>query len=254
LGKLLLNVYLFVAFTVLTLVGLAVLPLILLINVIFLSRTLATGMRLAIGYYGWILVRIVPFFEPVTIEWKTKELPSTAILVANHNSAIDPYLFGALDLQNSFVTTWPFNIPIYGGIMRLAGYVNAGEGWDKVQEKCVNLLESGCSVTIWPEGHRSHDGKLGRFKNGAFVLATETGYPIVPICILGSGRVLPPGKRLLSPGKVKLVVLDPVYPGTGSKKQEIVRNMRTHTQTIIKQALQENGHFQENSAECCGCS
>ncbi len=254
LWKLLFNVYLWVAFTVLTILGLTLLPFILLVNVVFYSRTLATGIRLSIRFYGWVLVSLVPFLEPVTVEWETEELPSTSILVANHNSAIDPYLFGALALHNSFITTWPFKIPIYGGLMRLAGYVDAGEGWKKVHKKCDDLLSAGCCVTLWPEGHRSRDGKLGRFKNGAFVLAAETGYPVVPVCILGSARVLPPGKMVLTPGKIRLVVLDPIYPGTGTSKEEIVRQMRTRTQKTIETALRENGHFKESSVERYGYS
>jgi 1-acyl-sn-glycerol-3-phosphate acyltransferase len=163
--------------------------------------------------------------------------------VANHNSAIDPYLFGAIARENSFVTSWPFKIPLYSYFMKLAQYANSTDGWDEVSKKCVALLEAGSSVTIWPEGHRSRNGKLGRFKNGAFVLAAESGYPIVPVCILGSGDVLPPGERLLTPGKVKLLILDPIFPEKNGEKETIVRNMRIECHKAICQTLEEHGHF-----------
>lgn len=243
---LLFNIYYWLAFILLTLFGLAILPLILLANYLLLSRPLAVGLRRAIRFYGWVLVCFVPFRAPVKVEYRSGEIPPAAIFVANHNSAIDPYLFGAIVRDNSFVTSWPFKIPLYSFFMRLAQYANTAEGWEEVRRKCKDLLEAGSSVTIWPEGHRSRDGKLGRFKNGAFVLAVETGYPIVPVCILGSGFVLPPGKRLLRPGNVKLLVLDPLYPDESGKIQERVRQLRIRACSVIEKALEENGHFNCN--------
>jgi hypothetical protein len=51
---------------------------------------------------------------PVTVESRTGKFPTQSILVPNHSSAIDPYLFGALPIENAFVTSWPFKIPVYG--------------------------------------------------------------------------------------------------------------------------------------------
>ena len=210
--KLFFNVYFWVAFTFVTLVGFVLLPWIILINVFILGRSLGSALRRAIRFYGWVLVCVIPFMAPVVVENKADKFYFPAILVANHNSAIDPYLFGALPTENCFVTSWPFAIPIYGLLMRFAGYINAEDGWDEIREKGADLLNSGSSLTIWPEGHRSRDGRLGRFRKGAFALAVETGYPVVPVCILGSGEILSPGKRFLSPGKVRLILHDPVYP------------------------------------------
>lgn len=242
-GTLLFNIYIWFAIILLTLFGLAVLPVILLVNCLFLKRTLAAGLRRAIRFYGWVLVCCVPFLAPVKVEYPVGKLPANAIFVANHNSAIDPYLFGAIPLENSFVTSWPFKIPLYGFFMRLAQYVNTVEGWDEVYRKCTRLLSAGSCVTIWPEGHRSRDGRLGRFKNGAFLLAAEKGYPIVPVCILGSKSVLPPGKWLLRPGRVKLVVLESIIAEDSGDIQERVRELRFRARAAIEHTLELNGHF-----------
>ncbi|BCL61682.1 hypothetical protein DGMP_23750 [Desulfomarina profundi] len=242
--KLFFNIYFWSLFTLVTCVGLLILPLILFVNIFLLGRPLASGLRRAIRFYGFVLVRLISFLDPVRVEFCGDHLPSPAVFVANHNSAVDPYLFGLIATENGFVTSWPFKIPVYNVFMRLAGYVNAEAGWEEVRVNCRQLLEAGSSVTIWPEGHRSRNGRLGRFKNGAFALSVETGFPVVPVCILGSGRVLPPGARMLTPGKIYLVVLEAVYPETGELKvEEKIQRLRSKVYTRIEETLQKRGHF-----------
>jgi len=220
LKKLLLNLYYWPAFLLVTLVGLSLLPFILLFNKIFYGRKLAHSLRLAIRFYGWVLVCVVPFMAPVKVIGETEKIPAPAIFVANHNSAIDPYLFGAIPAENCFVTSWPFKIPIYRLFMKLAGYIDTADGWELIREKCAQHLKEGVSVIIWPEGHRSRTGKIGRFRRGAFQLSVETGVPIQPVCITGSGNIMSPGQKLLNPGKVSLILLDPVYPPENEKPQQ----------------------------------
>ncbi|WP_163335674.1 lysophospholipid acyltransferase family protein [Desulfopila sp. IMCC35008] len=242
--KLVWNVYFWLVFIPFTLAGLVILPFLLLADMVVAGRSAASALRRAIRLYGWVLTRVVPFMAPVEVTYEgTGLLPPVSIFVANHNSAIDPYLFGAIPVENGFVTTWPFKIPVYGFFMRLAGYVDASEGWEDVLQQCKKLLEAGSSVTIWPEGHRSRDQSLRRFRNGAFSLAAETGYPVVPVCIVGAGAVLPPGSRLMTPGRVKLVVLDPFYVEKGAERTESVRKLRLRIRSKMEQVLRKNGHF-----------
>jgi 1-acyl-sn-glycerol-3-phosphate acyltransferase len=237
--QLIFTIYFWLAFIIVTLLGLIIFPLFLLICFVFSGWAIDSAIRWGIGIYGWVLVKVVPFLAPVKVESRTGELPFPAILVPNHNSAIDPYLFGALLTNVCFVTNWAFKIPIYGFFMRLARYVNTNEGWEKVCQQSAAVLQSGASLIIWPEGHRSRDGRLGRFKNGAFALAVKTGYPLLPVCILGSGKFLPPGKRSISPSLVKLILLDPIYPDIhNDPHQEIIR-LRNTVQEVIRVTLQE---------------
>lgn len=231
------------ALIILTVIGLAVLPLILLYNKIFLGRPIESAMRRAIRFYGWVLVHLIPFFGPTEVEYPGGVPDQPSVIVANHNSAIDPYLFGVIPIENSFVTSWPFNIPVYNYFMHIAGYANAANGWEEVCRKGKLLLTKGSSVTIWPEGHRSRTGELGRFKNGAFSLAVEAGVPVVPVCILGSATVLSPGEKYLSPGRVKLLVLAPEHPDSTLKGDEKKRELRHRVHQIINDALKKNGHF-----------
>ena len=238
--RLLLNIYLLSMLVIATLLFFLVFPWSLLIQTVFFGRSFHSAIRWTNLTYGWVLIRLVPFFAPVKIEYRTIRPTFPAIIVANHNSAVDPYLFGGFLKEISFVTTWPFKIPIYGFFMRLAKYIDANEGWENVCHKGEEVLRSGCSLIIWPEGHRSRDGRLSRFKNGAFVLAVESGYPVLPVCIIGSRRFLPPGERFMSPSQIRLIVLDPIYPETNieQKEEEIIR-MRTTAFEVIQKALED---------------
>ena len=57
------------------------------------------------------------------------------------------------------------------------------------------ILEQGDLFGIYPEGTRSHDGKLYRGKTGVARLALETGVPVIPVAVLGTDVVAPPGKK-----------------------------------------------------------
>src|SRR5271157_5137787 len=155
--KILLNLYYWPMFIFVTLAGFIILPLILLTITIFSGRTIDYSVRWAISIYGWTLVRIVPFFSPVRVLYSAGKLPRPSILIANHTSAIDPYLFGALLINACFVTSWPFKIPFYGPFMRLAGYIGANDGCDRISRRGAEFLNSGISLILWPEGHRSRD-------------------------------------------------------------------------------------------------
>lgn len=247
--KIVFNIYFWLALCSLTLTGFIVLPLILLWHKVLLGRKVDSAMRRAIRYYGWGLVHLLPFLSPTKVEYPGGLPGQPSVFVANHNSAIDPYLFGMIPIENSFVTSWPFRIPVYRFFMHLAGYINAAHGWKEVCRGGKKLLASGSSVTIWPEGHRSRDGCLGRFKNGAFALAIEAKVPIVPVCILGSADVLAPGQLFLNPGRVKILVLGAEYPDASLHKDEQKRELRHRVHGIIEDNLQRNGHFDKREAQ-----
>ncbi|PID74354.1 MAG: 1-acyl-sn-glycerol-3-phosphate acyltransferase [Desulfobacterales bacterium] len=244
LKKFFLNLYYWPVFALVTLLGILLLPAIILVNRLFWRRRVAAAMRRAIRFYGWVLVRLVPFFGPTRLEYIGERPDRPSVFVANHNSAIDPYLFGMIPIENSFVTSWAFKIPVYQSFMNVAGYANAFEGWDEVCRKGKMLLDAGSSVTIWPEGHRSRDGSLGRFKNGAFALAVESGVPVVPVCLLGSGRIMAPGEFFLNPGRVQMLVLPAEYPDISLVGERQKVELKRRVQKVIEKKLHQYGHFE----------
>ncbi len=67
---------------------------------------------------------------------------------------------------------------------------------------------------MFPEGTRSRDGCLGKFKGGGFLLALQSGLPVVPLSVVGSRHVMRKGELTTRPGRVKLVVHEPIEPVT----------------------------------------
>jgi len=230
-------------FLLVTIIGMIVTPCLMLGNMVLPRMPVDRLARLSIRIYGWVLIRIVPFMAPVILEDRSGGFPKPVIFIPNHNSSIDPYLFGILPMDLAFVTSWPFKIPFYNFFMRLAGYINSTNGWEHVQREGNRLLESGCSLVIWPEGHRSRDGRLRRFKNGAFQLALATGRPIVPVCVVGSRQMLPPGQRFLSPARIRVILLPAIMPSGSNDNPDDIRSLKDRTKGAIAAELGKHASF-----------
>ena len=80
----------------------------------------------------------------------------------------------------------------------------------RAEELITHSGKAGVSLIVFPEGTRSRDGRVNRFKGGSFYLALEAGLPVVPLSIVGSRHVMLKGRLTTYPGSVKLVVHDPI--------------------------------------------
>jgi 1-acyl-sn-glycerol-3-phosphate acyltransferase len=130
-----------------------------------------------------------------------------------------------------------FSIPVFGQAMRGAGYIEIDR---QNHEKALQSLDlaalrirQGKSVMTFPEGTRSRDGEIKAFKQGTFYLAIQSGVPIVPISIIGSGDIMPKRSLKVKPGKIKLVIDKPIAVKGYSleDRQELINRVR---QVIIK--------------------
>ncbi len=243
--NILFQIYFLPLFALITAGALALVPILRLINAWFRKREEAAAFRRGIRLYGYILSRVALPFMAIRLEDKSGGLPETAIFVANHTSSVDPYCFGLLDYESAFLTSWPFTIPVFKRVMKKAGYLDARKGWESICRQGKKLLVHGCSLIIWPEGHRSRDGRLGGFRNGAFRLACETGFPVVPVCIIGAHRFLPPGRRLPVPTPITMILLPPVIPETpgGNLERSTVVAMKKEVFRRIETELDSHQTF-----------
>ncbi len=179
---------------------------------------------------------------PVRLDDRAGELPRPVIYVANHLSSVDPYCFGVVDAEYGMFTSWPFNIPVFKRMMTWAQYVDTRLGWEAISSQAHRLLAEGCSLIIWPEGHRSRDGRLGEFQRGAFRLAFEANCPVVPVCFIGTDTLLAPGRRLLSPARPQVVLLPPLWPDQGQEKRKAIKQLCQDCQQIIGQEIDKRQH------------
>lgn len=137
-------------------------------------------------------------------------------VVANHQSWIDiPTLFRALPLPLHFLAKRELAaVPWLGWYIRAMGMVfverSSARAASSAVARASELLAGGRTVVSFPEGTRSRDGALRRFKSGGFGAALAAGAPVVPVAIVGSGRVLPPGGFRVRPGRIEVHIGAPI--------------------------------------------
>jgi 1-acyl-sn-glycerol-3-phosphate acyltransferase len=156
------------------------------------------------------------------------------IFMANHQSDFDILIvLGHVPGQFRWIAKKElFNIPIFGAAMKTAGYIeidrnNHEKAMQSMDEAALRIRE-GKSVMTFPEGTRSHDGEIKPFKQGTFHLALKSGVPIVPISIIGSGRIMPKRSLKVTPGRVKLIIGEPVDVRNYNleNRQELINKVR----------------------------
>jgi len=140
------------------------------------------------------------------------------IFVGNHQSHFDVLsTFSILPVTARFVAKKElFKFPVFGWAMTAAGIIKIDranrEKSLKSIEKAIQTIKNGVSVILFPEGTRSHDGEINSFKKGAFVMSVKGQIPIVPLSISGTRYILKKHSIKLKPGKVKIIVCDPIDP------------------------------------------
>jgi 1-acyl-sn-glycerol-3-phosphate acyltransferase len=139
------------------------------------------------------------------------------IFVSNHQSMVDILAVFATNLRFLWVSKIEnFYVPFLGWNMALNRYVPLKRGYLpsilRMVRTCLLRLGEGESLFVFPEGTRSPDGKLLAFYPGAFRLATRRGIPIVPVVIDGTQRILPKRSLRIQPERVKVRILEPLFP------------------------------------------
>jgi 1-acyl-sn-glycerol-3-phosphate acyltransferase len=205
---LLLNLYFYTLFILLSSVAIPALTLLVAVSRIFLShRETMKRFRRAISWYGKIITAIPYPFIRLRYENPVKNGPDGPyIFVSNHRSASDAFLMCVLPhVVVQIVNVWPFRIPVLGLYAKFSGYLNIRMmSHEQFMEKATKLLSEEASIAFFPEGTRSASGKMGSFHGAAFRLALETKAPVVPLCITGNERIPPKGSLLLRPGTIRV--------------------------------------------------
>lgn len=210
--------------------------------------------RLCITAYGrGVLFWLRPWL-PVHIESpQLAAANAPCIIVANHQSFLDLYLLGAQSEANLCLVSkaWPYRLLFFfAPIMRLAGYVNVEKlPPEAVETVCLERLAQGATLVVFPEGRRTRDGALGRFRAGAFALACKANVPVIPMIMENSFVVFPAGARRFRPMPLRLRLLAPVLPQDFADARLPHRAMLRHVRELFLQNLQPPVFPKEDTCE-----
>lgn len=148
------------------------------------------------------------------------------VLAVNHQSIYDiPILFASIPLQLRIVAKASLgSIPFLGWHLRRTGHLLVDRkkpGADIVQ-KMRRLVSESHSLIVFPEGTRSADGRVGRFKKGSFLVAIEVGLPVVPVSVSGSRHIMTKGRLMVCPGDVQVTIHAPI-PTADVKRADLIQ-------------------------------
>jgi len=163
------------------------------------------------------------------------------VIVPNHQTYADPVLVTIPVRRPVYYMAWSrlFEVPVLSWMIRKlrAFPVQVDSSDSRAAREAIRILQSGEAVMIFPEGGRSLDGGVGRFRPGAFRLAVSLGVPILPVTIAGGHEAWPPGRPLPRPGTITITYHPLAYPDTGRDAREAARDLGERTRSVIAESL-----------------
>lgn len=176
--------------------------------------------RRVVHEFSRILVRIF-FFIP--LRWRQRVIGRELIdrkkryvIVVNHNTVFDIPTLYYIPLNFRWVSKREvFKVPFFGQYLVLHGdiYIDRGraaEAMEQLLREGKLWISRGASVAIFPEGTRSKDGEIHRFKAGAFTLAREAGVEILPVVLDGTRTIVRRNLMFNWGNRITIRVLPPV--------------------------------------------
>ncbi|MBQ7382930.1 MAG: 1-acyl-sn-glycerol-3-phosphate acyltransferase [Paludibacteraceae bacterium] len=172
-------------------------------------------------------------FLSVSVDGQEHIVPGQSyVFVANHQSMFDVWLvYGWLPVIFKWLMKAELRkVPFVGTGCKAAGHIfidrrntkAALESLKNVEKQLVN----GVSTVIFPEGTRSLNGEVGRFKRGAFQIAWDLGLPVIPLSLDGCYEVLPKGKPFVYRAPVHMHIGEPIDLKQFSDPNEAIEAVR----------------------------
>jgi 1-acyl-sn-glycerol-3-phosphate acyltransferase len=185
----------------------------------------------------WAGIKGVMFFvRAVGVRVRVQGLeripPQVCLFVANHTSSADaPAVVSAIPRRIAILLKESlFKWPIVGQAFRSAHFIpvhrNMHESAMASLEQATEALRAGQSFLIYPEGTRSPDGRLQRFKKGAVMMAIKAGVAIVPVACSGAQRIMEKRSMVMHPGEIVVEFLEPIDASEYSPDERETLNER----------------------------
>lgn len=169
------------------------------------------------------------FFAGLKVKVQGSEnipIDSPAIYVSNHQSNFDiPIIYAGLPIQFRWMAKQElFRVPLFGLALKRSGFISIDRSNQRNTIHSIiaaaQRIKDGASMIIFPEGTRTPNGQLQKFKKGALLIAAKAQVPVVPIAIHGSFQIQPKDRWKINGGPLTLVILQPI-PTTGLKSSDI---------------------------------
>lgn len=196
--------------------------------------------------WGKLLVRAT--FLPVTVIGSENiRKDQSYVIVANHQSCYDIFLMiGFLRSNIRWMMKAPLmKIFVLGRASRLCGHIavdtsTTSKAYATIEQACHTITD-GVSLAVFPEGHRTLDGNIGKFKRGAFNIADKLQLPVLPVTIKGTFQVMPKPRdfKFAEWHPLTMVIHEPIYPiGTGKENVNFLMDEAYRTisnETLLQQ-------------------
>jgi 1-acyl-sn-glycerol-3-phosphate acyltransferase len=164
-------------------------------------------------------------------------VPGPVLFFSNHSSHLDATLILATlpdrwqrrtavgAARDYFFDVWwrqAFTALVYAGFP-----IDRAKGGQGATDKARELVRDGWSIVVFPEGTRSADGHVQRFRHGSARLCLELGIPAAPIAIVGAYQAMPRGRFWPRPGRPTVTVRygAPIVAAEGESHQDLSRRM-----------------------------
>ncbi len=167
-----------------------------------------------------------------------------AILASNHLSVLDslylplmvPRTITFVAKSEYFTSRKPVE-RMFGLYLRKANHLpvdrSGARAGQEMLEAALEVLRRGLLFGIYPEGTRSPDGRLYRGRTGVGWLALHSGAPVIPVAMVGTDLLLPPGHRLPRPRSIEIRVGKPLTFEEFSAAAAGARQRRAVTARVI---------------------
>ncbi|MEE8342150.1 MAG: lysophospholipid acyltransferase family protein [Candidatus Neomarinimicrobiota bacterium] len=139
------------------------------------------------------------------------------VFAGNHESPFDiPLAFAGINHHLISLSKIEYKwIPIFGWAMQGAKHIfidrnNHAKAIESLKKAVLSLKKNPRSILLFPEGTRSTDGKIHKFKKGGLFMAIEAQYPVVPMALCGTSAVAIKGARKLTSASVELRIGKPI--------------------------------------------
>ncbi len=133
----------------------------------------------------------------------------TYVIISNHQSALDIVVLYGINTHFKWIAKRElFKVPVVGWNLVLNRHIPVNRNSPKsaaiMIKKALDHLKQGSSILVFPEGTRSTDGEIKRFKDGAFLIAQKANVSILPVVINGTLETVP--KSGLIGGRQKFII------------------------------------------------